>query len=50
MEYNYLVVQFWQDEDGIRTHKWLCATLQKARHIAEGIGGNTTIYELKEVC
>lgn len=45
----YLVVQFCQDEDGSFTHKWLCATLEEARHLAEEIGGPTSIYELKEV-
>lgn len=49
-EFKYLVVNFRVDEDGPFTHKWFCTTLEEARHIAEGIGGNTTIYELKEVC
>ena len=48
-EFNYLVVEFDRDEDGYFTNKWLCATLEEARHLVESICGYTTIYKLEEV-
>ena len=48
-DFKYLVVQFDRDEDGPFTNKWLCHSLEEARHLVENIYGYTTIYKLEEV-